>query len=57
MTTPSEEIELYFFKALDWIRRRHHLRRGLAIALIGVLLALAGKFAYDLYPRSPRAIS
>ena len=52
MTTPSEEIELYFFKALDWIRRRHHLRRGLAIALIGALLLLAGKFAYDLYPRN-----
>ena len=52
MTTPSEEIELYFFKALDWIRSQHHLRRGLAIALIGALLLLAGKFAYDLYPRN-----
>lgn len=52
MVTPSNEIELYLFKALDWLRSKHHIRRGLALALIGILLGLAGKFAYDLYPRN-----
>ncbi|QWD77345.1 TAXI family TRAP transporter solute-binding subunit [Polynucleobacter sp. MWH-Svant-W18] len=52
MATPSNEVEEYLFKALDWLRSKHHIRRGLALGLIGALLILAGKFAYDLYPRN-----
>ena len=47
----SNEIEEHLFKALDWLRSKHHIRKGLALILIGLLLGLAGKFAYDLYPR------
>ena len=51
MANPANEIEQLLFKGLDWLRRRHHIRKGLALILIGLLLGLAGKFAYDLYPR------
>lgn len=52
MASASNEIEEYLFKALDWLRSKHHIRKGLALALIALLLILAGKFAYDLYPRN-----
>jgi TRAP-type uncharacterized transport system substrate-binding protein len=51
MGNPSNEIEERIFAALDWLRSKHHIRKGLALILIGFLLSLAGKFAYDLYPR------
>ena len=46
------EIESVLFRGLDWLRSKHHIRRGLALLTIGLLLGLAGKFAYDLYPRN-----
>lgn len=51
MSDIPNEIEEHIFKALDWIRGKHHIRKGLALVLIALLLGLAGKFAYDLYPR------
>jgi TRAP-type uncharacterized transport system substrate-binding protein len=51
MSSPSNEVEEHLFKALDWLRSKHHIRKGLALILIALLLGLAGKFAYDLYPR------
>jgi len=51
MSSPANEVEEHLFKALDWLRSKHHIRKGLALILIGLLLGLAGKFAYDLYPR------
>ncbi|QWE11687.1 TAXI family TRAP transporter solute-binding subunit [Polynucleobacter sp. AP-Titi-500A-B4] len=51
MANPANEVEQLLFKGLDWLRRQHHIRKGLALILIGLLLGLAGKFAYDLYPR------
>jgi TRAP-type uncharacterized transport system substrate-binding protein len=52
MENTSNEIEKILFKGLDWLRHQHHIRKGLALVAIGLLLGLAGKFAYDLYPRS-----
>ena len=52
MENTSNEIEKILFKGLDWLRHQHYIRKGLALVLIGLLLGLAGKFAYDLYPRS-----
>ncbi len=51
MAEASNEVEQYLFSALDWLRRRHHIRKGLALALIVILLGFAAKFAYDLFPR------
>ena len=51
MGNTANEIEDHLFAALDWIRSRHHIRKGLALLAIALLLGLAGKFAYDLYPR------
>ena len=51
MADIPNEIEEHIFKALDWLRSKHHIRKGLALLLIALLLGLAGKFAYDLYPR------
>ena len=51
MADIPNEIEEHLFKALDWLRSKHHIRKGLALLLIAILLGLAGKFAYDLYPR------
>lgn len=51
MANASNEVEELLFKALDWFRSKHHLRKGLALIVIALLLGLAGKFAYDLYPR------
>lgn len=51
MANQPNEIEEHLFAVLDWIRSKHHIRKGLALILIGLLLGLAGKFAYDLYPR------
>ncbi|MBU3577862.1 TAXI family TRAP transporter solute-binding subunit [Polynucleobacter sp. UK-Kesae-W10] len=47
----ENEIEKHLFAALDWLRSKHHIRKGLALVVIGLLLGLAGKFAYDLYPQ------
>lgn len=51
MANQPNEIEEQLFAILDWLRSKHHIRKGLALILIGLLLGLAGKFAYDLYPR------
>ena len=51
MENPSNEVEELLFKGLDWLRSKHHIRKGLALIVIALLLGLAGKFAYDLYPR------
>lgn len=51
MAKPSNEIEQYLFDVLDWIRHKHHIRKGLALIVIVILLGFAGKFAYDLFPR------
>ena len=51
MANQPNEIEAQLFAILDWLRSKHHIRKGLALILIGLLLGLAGKFAYDLYPR------
>jgi TRAP-type uncharacterized transport system substrate-binding protein len=51
MEKASNEVEELLFKGLDWLRSKHHIRKGLALLVIGLLLGLAGKFAYDLYPR------
>ncbi len=51
MANASNEIEELLFKGLDWLRSKHHIRKGLALIAIALLLGLAGKFAYDLYPR------
>ncbi|QWE07929.1 TAXI family TRAP transporter solute-binding subunit [Polynucleobacter ibericus] len=52
MENLPNDAERILFKGLDWLRSKHHIRKGLAILLIGLLLGLAAKFAYDLYPRS-----
>jgi TRAP-type uncharacterized transport system substrate-binding protein len=49
--TPTNEVEEYLYAALDWLRSKHHIRKGLALVAIALLLGLAGKFAYDLFPR------
>lgn len=51
MGNASNEIEELLFKGLDWLRSKHHIRKGLALVVIAFLLGLAGKFAYSLYPR------
>lgn len=51
MANPQNEIEQYLIKALNWFRARHHIRKGLALIVIVLLLGLAAKFAYNLYPR------
>jgi TRAP-type uncharacterized transport system substrate-binding protein len=51
MGNATNEVEEHLFKALDWLRSKHHIRKGLALIAITLLLGLAGKFAYDLYPR------
>jgi len=43
--------EEYLHRSLDWLRSKHHIRKGLALIAIAILVAIAGKFAYDLYPR------
>ena len=50
-SAPTNEVEEYLYAALDWLRSRHHIRKGLALVAIALLLGLAGKFAYDLFPR------
>lgn len=52
MQNKANEIEQILFKGLDWLRSKHHIRKGLALLVIGLLLGMAAKFAYDLYPRS-----
>jgi TRAP-type uncharacterized transport system substrate-binding protein len=51
MGNPTNEIEQYLFSALDWLRSKHHIRKGLALVVIAILLGFACKFAYDLFPR------
>ena len=51
MEKASNEVEELLFRGLDWLRSKHHIRKGLALLVIGLLLGLAGKFAYELYPR------
>lgn len=51
MANPQNEVEQYLIKALNWFRARHHIRKGLALIVIVLLLGLAAKFAYNLYPR------
>lgn len=51
MANSSNEVEELLFKGLDWLRSKHHIRKGLALIAIVILLGLAGKFAYELYPR------
>ena len=51
MANSSNEVEELLFKGLDWLRSKHHIRKGLALIAIVLLLGLAGKFAYELYPR------
>lgn len=51
MAGPENEIEERLFAALDWLRSKHHIRKGLALTVIALLLGLAGKFSYDLYPQ------
>jgi TRAP-type uncharacterized transport system substrate-binding protein len=51
MEKSSNEVEELLFKGLDWLRSKHHIRKGLALVVIALLLGIAGKFAYDLYPR------
>ena len=48
VVNPFEE---HLIAGLRWLRSRHHIRKGMALLLIAVLLTIAGKFAYDLYPR------
>jgi TRAP-type uncharacterized transport system substrate-binding protein len=50
-SAPTNEVEEYLYAALDWLRSKHHIRKGLALVAIALLLGLAGKFAYDLFPR------
>ncbi len=50
-SAPTNEVEEYLYAALDWLRSKHHIRKGLALVTIALLLGLAGKFAYDLFPR------
>jgi TRAP-type uncharacterized transport system substrate-binding protein len=52
MSNLPNEVESILFKGLDWLRSKHHIRKGLALLTIGLLLGLAAKFAYDLYPRN-----
>jgi TRAP-type uncharacterized transport system substrate-binding protein len=51
MAGVEDEIEKHVFATLDWLRSKHHIRKGLALVVIALLLGLAGKFAYDLYPQ------
>ena len=51
MANELNEVEQLLFKGLDWLRSKHHIRKGLALIAIILLLGLAGKFAYELYPR------
>lgn len=51
MANSPNEVEEQIFAALDWLRSKHHIRKGLGLIVIALLLGLAGKFAYDLYPR------
>ena len=51
MEKSSNEVEELLFKGLDWLRSKHHIRKGLALLVIAILLGLAAKFAYELYPR------
>ncbi len=51
LANPQNEVEQYLIKALNWFRARHHIRKGLALIVIVLLLGLAAKFAYNLYPR------
>ena len=43
--------EEYLHRSLNWLRSKHYIRKGLALIVIAILVAIAGKFAYDLYPR------
>ena len=51
MEKSSNEVEELLFKGLDWLRSKHHIRKGLALLVIAILLGIAAKFAYELYPR------
>ncbi len=47
----EKDFEDYVHHGLEWLRSKHHIRKGLALIAIACLVGVAGKFAYELYPR------